>query len=85
MLISDDTPLDEPRRDDLIEHFQVTYQPAGGCQASEDDDEDDEEDDDGWMSMSWRPSWTERAACAARNSRARTMCSTGVPCDSPRA
>ncbi len=45
VLISDDTPLDEPRRDDLIEHFQVTYQPAG-VQASEDDDDDDEEEDD---------------------------------------
>ena len=29
VLISDDTPLDEPRRDDLIEQFQVNYQPVG--------------------------------------------------------
>lgn len=45
VLISDDTPLDEPRRDDLIEHFQVTYQPSGHL-VGEDDPEDDEEDED---------------------------------------
>jgi hypothetical protein len=44
VLISDDTPLDEPRRDDLIEHFQVTYQPI--AHLGDDDPEDDEEDEE---------------------------------------
>jgi hypothetical protein len=45
VLISDDTPLDEPRRDDLIEQFQVSYQPSGHL-VGEDDPQDDEEDED---------------------------------------
>ena len=44
VLISDDTPLDESRRDDLIEHFQVTYQPSGHVPG--DDDAEEEEDED---------------------------------------
>lgn len=45
VLISDDSPLDEPRRDELIERFQVTYQP-GGDRLVENDDLDLEEDED---------------------------------------
>jgi hypothetical protein len=43
VLISDDTPLDEHQRDDLIGHFQTTYQPHGDHRVT--DDEDVEEDE----------------------------------------
>ena len=51
VLIADDTPLDEPKRDDLIERFQITYQAAGELLAEDDDDNPDldpdvDEDDD---------------------------------------
>ncbi len=46
VLISDDTPLDEGKRDELIEQFQVTYQPGGEPLAAGDDAEDEEEDDE---------------------------------------
>ena len=47
VLIAEDSPLDEPRRDELVERFQLAHQP-GGEHLSEDDlgDEEDEEDDD---------------------------------------
>jgi hypothetical protein len=49
VLISDELPVDEPQRDELLENFQSTYHGGDGRQAlSEDDvdlDEDDEEDD----------------------------------------
>jgi hypothetical protein len=45
VLISDDSPLDEQRRDELIERFQVTYQP-GGDRLIESDDLDEEEDEE---------------------------------------
>ena len=45
VLISDDSPLDEQRRDELIERFQVTYQP-GGDRLIESDDLDDEDEED---------------------------------------
>jgi hypothetical protein len=46
VLIAEDLPLDEHRRDELIERFQLTHQ-AGAEPLSEDDlDEDDEEEDD---------------------------------------
>jgi hypothetical protein len=46
VLISDEAPVDEHRRDELIESFQVTYHPAGELVAGEeaDDDEDDNEE-----------------------------------------
>jgi hypothetical protein len=46
VLISDDTPLDEHRRDDLVEHFQLTYPPGGGRSASRGDEEDADEPDE---------------------------------------
>jgi hypothetical protein len=46
VLISDDAPVDENKRDELIEQFQVSYQPGGELLAASDHDEDDEEDDD---------------------------------------
>ena len=45
VLISEDTPLDEHRRDELIESFQLTHQPGGELLSEDDvDDEEDEED-----------------------------------------
>jgi hypothetical protein len=43
--ISEETPLDEHRRDDLVERFQLAHQPGGGLE--EDDVEDLDEDEDG--------------------------------------
>jgi hypothetical protein len=49
VLISDEAPVDEHRRDELIESFQVTYHPAGEQAVlglgEEDGDEDDENDE----------------------------------------
>jgi hypothetical protein len=42
--ISEETPLDEHRRDDLVERFQLAHQPGGGPE--EDDVEDLDEDGD---------------------------------------
>ena len=46
VLISEDSPLDEPRRDELIEHFQVTYHPGGdhSLEGLEDEEEDEEDE-----------------------------------------
>jgi hypothetical protein len=47
VLISDDSPLDEQRRDELVERFQVTYQPGGDrLIASELDDEPDDDENE---------------------------------------
>jgi hypothetical protein len=55
VLIGEDTPLDEVKRDDLIERFQITYQTGGGLDAGDDlgeaehlagDEEEEEEDDE---------------------------------------
>jgi hypothetical protein len=48
VLISDETPVDEHKRDDLVERFQLAQQTSSdlsGEDLEEDDDED--EDDDG--------------------------------------
>ena len=46
VLISDETPLDEDKRDDLIEQFRVSYQPGGEASlAGEDDEVEDDEDE----------------------------------------
>src|SRR5437763_1642170 len=42
VLISDEVPVDENRRDELLESFQVRYLPAAG--SSDDDDEEDLEE-----------------------------------------
>jgi hypothetical protein len=44
VLISDDSPVDEGKRDDLIEEFRSTYQP-GGEALDDGDDVEDEEDE----------------------------------------
>jgi hypothetical protein len=48
VLISDEAPVDEHRRDELIDSFQVTYHPAGELVVAgeEVDDDDDEENDE---------------------------------------
>ncbi len=45
VLISDDSPIDEARRDEFLERFQVTYHPgaANSIAGDADDDEDDDE------------------------------------------
>jgi hypothetical protein len=46
VLISDESPLDEDKRDELIEQFRVSYQPAAEPSlAGEDDDAEEEEDE----------------------------------------
>jgi hypothetical protein len=44
VLISDDSPVDDGKRDDLIEEFQTTYQPGGKALSDGDDVEDDEDE-----------------------------------------
>jgi hypothetical protein len=47
VLISEDSPVDEHKRDQLVELFQVTYQPGGDplLDADLDCDVEDDEDD----------------------------------------
>jgi hypothetical protein len=53
VLISEDIPVDENERDDLVERFQRSHQDGGnlledadGDDEEEDDDEDEDEDDE---------------------------------------
>jgi hypothetical protein len=48
VLISDDAPLDENKRDDIVERFQLSHGAGGELPDDEDDidDEDDDEEDD---------------------------------------
>jgi len=43
--ISEDAPLDEPKRDEIVERFQLSHG-AGGELPPDDDDVDDEDDED---------------------------------------
>lgn len=45
VIISDETPVDESRRDELLEAFQVRYHP-GEMTSNGDDEPDDLEEDD---------------------------------------
>jgi hypothetical protein len=45
VLISDEVPVDEHRRDELIEKFQIRYHP-GVASSNEDDELDDELEED---------------------------------------
>jgi hypothetical protein len=45
VLIADDTPVDENRRDELLEAFQVHLH-AGAAESDPDNEEPDEEEDD---------------------------------------
>jgi hypothetical protein len=46
VLISEDSPLDEQRRDELVEHFQVTYHPGEDLSLEGLEDEEEDEDDE---------------------------------------
>jgi hypothetical protein len=46
VLISDETPVDEPKRDDLVERFQLAHQTGADVLGDGDDPVDDDEDDD---------------------------------------
>ena len=45
VLISEESPLDEDKCDELIEHFRVSYQPGTDHVISGDEDVEDEEDE----------------------------------------
>jgi hypothetical protein len=45
VLISDETPVDEDKRDELIEHFRVTYEPGEAAELADEDDEDEEDEE----------------------------------------
>jgi len=45
VLVADDLPVDEPRRDELLERFQIRYHPGGAQSVTDFDDDDDEEGD----------------------------------------
>jgi hypothetical protein len=45
VIISDEVPVDEHRRDELLEKFQITYH-AGNAEDNEDDEEEDAFDED---------------------------------------
>ncbi len=44
VLVSDEVPVDEHKRDEMVERFQLTYQSAGDPLAEDDVDVDDDED-----------------------------------------
>ena len=46
VLISEDSPLDEHRRDELIERFQLTHQPGAEHLSADELDEEDENEED---------------------------------------
>jgi hypothetical protein len=45
VLISDDAPLDENKRDDIVERFQLSH--GAGGELPDDEDDLDDDDDDG--------------------------------------
>jgi hypothetical protein len=47
VLISDELPVDEPRRDELLETFQVRYHPVGGGEDDTDAEFEEAEEDIG--------------------------------------
>jgi hypothetical protein len=46
VLVSDETPLEEDLRDELLERFQVAYQTGAGHLADDEEDEEDEDEED---------------------------------------
>lgn len=46
VLIAEDTPVDEPKRDELVERFQLAYQGTSELSADDEDDDEDEDDED---------------------------------------
>ena len=47
VLVSDDVPVDEPQRDEILENFQATFHSSDGRIDADDEEDDDEDDDDG--------------------------------------
>src|SRR5438874_6007771 len=47
VLISEEVPIDEISRDELLERFQVRYQPVGGGEDDTDEEFEEEEEDIG--------------------------------------
>jgi hypothetical protein len=47
VLISDDVPVDESQRDEILENFQATFRGGDGRVVPGEDDDEDEEDEDG--------------------------------------
>jgi hypothetical protein len=46
VLISEDAPLDENKRDELVDLFEVTYQPGSDLSIEHDLEEDEERDEE---------------------------------------
>jgi hypothetical protein len=46
VLISDEVPVDERQRDEILENFQATFHDAGSGEDDEDEDDEDEDDED---------------------------------------
>lgn len=46
VLISDEVPVDEHQRDELLEAFQIRGHPRAMAESTEDDEEDEDEDDE---------------------------------------
>lgn len=46
VLISDDVPVDESQRDEILENFQSTFHGGDGRMEPDEEDEDDDEGDD---------------------------------------
>jgi hypothetical protein len=47
VLISDDVPVDESQRDEILENFQATFRGGDGRVVPGEDEDEDEEDEDG--------------------------------------
>lgn len=45
VLVSEESPLDDDKRDELIEGFRASYRPSGDADADDHDELDDEDDD----------------------------------------
>jgi len=43
VLVSDETPVDEPARDELLQRFQIHYHPGGANSITDDGDEHEDE------------------------------------------
>ena len=46
VLISEEVPVDEHRRDELLEAFQIRHQPGGLASMTEDEDEEEDDEPD---------------------------------------
>jgi hypothetical protein len=46
VLISDDVPVDESQRDEILESFQSTFHSSDGLDDEDEEDDDRDEDDD---------------------------------------